>query len=130
MNKTIAIAVLLTATVLLGAFLLKVPATVTERVTEKLGANPGPTFNCTTATWNPAAIDIDSNSTTSVTVIGANKGDLILASLNTTSSQEGWTVTGNVTSTNTIIVTLSSLGSTSIDIVPSSLKTCYSKSYQ
>lgn len=135
-KKTISIAVLVTAVVLLGAFLFKVPAvvTVTDTIKESLGANPGPAFLCETATWNPTAINELNNATTSVQVIGASRGDILYATFATSTAAgvqnvDKYSVSANVSSTNNIIVSVSSLASTSIDLATGTVRACYSHSF-
>ena len=131
-KKTISIAILATAVVLLGAFLLKVPSvvTVTDTIRETLGAQSGPTFLCETATWNPANISSTANSTTTLTVQGASVGDPVVATFATTTRVGDWAVLGNVKSANTIYVSLElSASSTDLNLATGTVRACFTKSY-
>ena len=130
-KKTLGLAVSITVAICLGLFLLKVPAvvTVTDTIREQFGAQSGPTFICNTKAFDPAAVDVDSNSTTSVTIIGAIRGDIVTASFNASTSLESFFVTANVSSTNEVIVGINSAASTSLNLPGGTVRACVSKSY-
>ena len=80
----------------------------------------------TSLTWDPANIASSSVyavgiTTTTVTTAGAAVGDQVLATFDSATSTELWTVSGRVVSASTTLITMVNWGSAALDLTTSTL---------
>ena len=73
-----------------------------------------------TASWNPPSIATTTigaaYATTTITVAGAAAGDLVLANLATTTNADLWSIAGNVSATDTVMVSLFNNSGEALDL--------------
>ena len=75
-----------------------------------------------TATWDPGSIADGAMTSTTVTVTGAALGDLVLSCSDTVAVPAGATLTGQVTASNTVTVTLFNKTGGNLDLASGTIR--------
>ncbi len=104
----------------------------TSTVTIGSGGTAINKYICGSKTWNPDSIASSTDglpgiTTTTVAVSGATLGDVVLASFDSATSTEVWTISGKMTSSATATVTMVSYQTAALDLSTSTVKACVIK---